>query len=145
MSVVENRKIVTRAFEELLGQGKLKVADELYAADFTDNGEASGPSPLKQSVAMYHKAFPDLTITIEEQFGCGDKVVSRWRAEGTQQDEFMGAPASGNKGTMRGISVHTVREEQIVSHWGQMNLLSFMKQLGAIPNVQQSEKQSTRT
>ena len=133
MSIAENRKIVNRAFDELLSQGNLAVADEVYAPTFTDNGEPGGPAYMKQTASMYRAAFPDLTFHIEDQFGSEDKVVSRWRADGTHQGEFMGIPASGNEVTMHGISIHTLQEGQIVAHWSQVTMLSFMQQIGAAP------------
>lgn len=133
MFVAENRKIVNRAFNELLGQGDLAVAEELYAPDFTDNGEGGGPEYMKQTASMYRTAFPDLTFHVEDQFGSGDKVVSRWRAEGAHRGAFMGVPASGAEVTMYGISIHTLQDGQIVAHWGQVNMLSFMQQIGAVP------------
>ena len=133
MSVTENKKIVNRAYQELLNQGRLEVAEEVYASRFTDNGEAGGPEYMRQTAAMYRAAFPDLTFYIEDQFGSENKVVTRWRAEGTHQDEFMGVPPSGTRATMRGISVHTLDDGQIVSHQGEANTLSFMQQIGAGP------------
>ena len=133
MSVSENKKIVNRAYEELLNQGRLDVAEEVYAPRFTDNGEAGGPAYMKQTVSLYRTAFPDLTFYVEDQFESGDKVVTRWRAEGTHQGDFMGVPPSGNRATMRGISIHTLKDGQIVSHQGAVNMLSFMQQIGAGP------------
>ena len=133
MSVRQNVNIVRRAFHELFGGGDLAVADEVYAPEFKDNGEESGPEQMRQLVAMYHTAFPDLTAHVEEQFALDDRVVTRWRIQGTQQGVFMGVPASGRAATMRGISIHRVADGRIVEHWGQVNMLMFLQQLGAVP------------
>ena len=57
-----------------------------------------GRDSVKDTVAGYREAFPDLTLTVEDAFGVDDKVVVRWKAEGTFENEFMGQQPTGEKG-----------------------------------------------
>jgi SnoaL-like polyketide cyclase len=43
-------------------------------------------------MAMLHRAFTDLHITVEDLIADGDKVVGRTTATGTHQGEYMGLP-----------------------------------------------------
>ncbi len=47
---------------------------------------------------MVLAAFPDVHFTIEELLVDGNRVILRWRNEGTHEGEFMGIPATGRKG-----------------------------------------------
>ena len=38
---------------------------------------------------MLVSAFPDLTVSIEDEVSEGDRVVVRWTARGTHEGEFM--------------------------------------------------------
>ena len=78
----ENKAIARRVTEELFNRGNLDVADELFAPNFVDHDPASpedirGPEGMKQFIAMYRGAFPDIHIVIEDQVAEGDKVVTR--------------------------------------------------------------------
>ena len=78
MSIEENKAIVRRWSEELWSQGKLDVADEIVAPDYVrhDPGDpfpARGPEDVKRLVSMLRGMLPDLTITIEDMIGEGDK------------------------------------------------------------------------
>jgi hypothetical protein len=66
-TLAANRAIGRRVLLELWGQGKLELADELYAPGYIDHvgrgpepGRVSGPEGIKQAVTMFRTAFPDL-------------------------------------------------------------------------------------
>ncbi len=67
-----NRRIGRRVLLEIWSEGKLEVADELYAPEFIDHA-TSGPEPqivrgpegIKQAVSLFRTAFPDLRYTNE--------------------------------------------------------------------------------
>src|SRR6185503_19868300 len=81
-----NKTVSRRFFEEVFGNGKLNLLDEIIAKDHVNNGPGSlpglptGPEGAKQLVAVCRNAFPDLRFTIDEQIAEGDKVVTRWTA-----------------------------------------------------------------
>jgi predicted ester cyclase len=82
MSVEEKKALARREVEKIFSEGKLDVADEIYTFDFVDYDlvlpqTMNGPEEMKEYVSMYHSAFPDLTVTLEDQVGEGDKVVNR--------------------------------------------------------------------
>src|SRR5512139_4156001 len=89
MSTESNKAIARRFLEEVFGQGKLAVADEIVAPDHVDRGPSTlpglppGPEGSKMIVTVYRNAFPDIQFTIDEQIAEGDKVVTRWTGYGT--------------------------------------------------------------
>jgi steroid delta-isomerase-like uncharacterized protein len=82
---------------------------------------------------MYRAAFPDLKITVEDQIAEGDKVVTRWTAEGTHDGDLPGLPASGRSSTVTGIGIDRIEGGKIVEAWGNWDTLGMLQQLGAIP------------
>jgi predicted ester cyclase len=89
-----------RVIEEAFGQGRLDVLDEVCAEGFVNHDPIMGDQNLggvKRTIEAYRGAFPDLYFTIDDIFAAGDKVVTRWSAQGTFESEFMGRPppASG--------------------------------------------------
>lgn len=84
------------ARRELLAwnEGRLEVVDEIFAPTYVNHFTGETPATLKQKVAAVRAAFPDVQVAIDDQMVEGDRVVSRWTARGTQEGDFMGAPAT---------------------------------------------------
>lgn len=137
MSAV-NKALARRLVEEAFNEGRLDVTEELVASDFVGHDpslpeEVRGPAGVKEVIAGYRAAFPDIQITIEDQIADGDLVVTRWRATGTHQGELMGMPATGKQATVTGITIDRIADDQIVESWDNWDTLGLMQQLGAIP------------
>jgi steroid delta-isomerase-like uncharacterized protein len=134
----EVKAIVRREYEELFGQGKLEVADEIIADDFVGYDTAQpeptrGPKGLKESAAGYRAAFSDLTCTVDQQVAEGDTVVTRWTATGTHDGELFGIAPTGKHATVTGISVEHVVDGKIAGGHTVWDTFGLMQQLGAIP------------
>ena len=97
----ENIAASRRLLEESFGNGKLDVIDELCADGYIDHDPIMGDrgrDGVRDTVAGYRAAFPDLTFAVEDAFAADDKVVLRWKAHGTFEHEFMGQQPTGEKG-----------------------------------------------
>ena len=139
MSTEANKAISRRFLEEIFGQGKLAVADEIIAPNHVNSGPGAlpglppGPEGSKQLVTVYRNAFPDVQFTIDEQIAEGDKVVTRWTAHGTHTGELAGIPATGKSSTVTGMGVDRIMNGKIVESWGIFDQFGMMQQLGVIP------------
>ena len=139
MSTEQNKAIARRFLEEVFGQGKLAVADEIVAPDHVDHGPSTlpgmptGPEGSKMVVTIYRNAFPDIHFTIDEQIAEGDKVVTRWTGRGTHKGELAGIPATGKSATVTGVGVDRIVNGKIVESWGIFDQFGMMQQLGIIP------------
>jgi steroid delta-isomerase-like uncharacterized protein len=138
----ENKAIHRRALEEVYGRGNLDVADELVSPDWVDHDPSAppemrrGPEGVKQQAAMYHEAFPDLEMTIDEQIAEGDLVMTRWTARGTHQGDLMGMPGTGKRVEVTGITVSRVSGGKLQEDWTNWDGLGMMQQIGALPAEQ---------
>jgi steroid delta-isomerase-like uncharacterized protein len=138
MSTEENKAIVRRVNDEVWSEGHLDVIDELIADDFVATvvgapEQIRGPQGFREFVLMYRTAFPDLRITIDEQFAEGETVVTRWTAIGTNEGELMGMPATGKQATTAGININRISGGRLVEGWGLFDQLGLLQQIGAIP------------
>ena len=140
MSTEENKAVVRRFIEEAFGGGKPELVDDLLAPDFVrydpyiEAGEVRGAQTVKENIAWFREAFPDLRCTVEEQVAEGEKVVSRWTVRGTHRGEFFGAADTGNRVEFTGIQIDCFDESgKIVEERAQFDLLGAMRQVGAIP------------
>lgn len=126
-----------RIYEEVWNQGNLDLIDELCAEGFVDHDPVLGDSDasgIKEAIAGYRQSFPDLEFTIDEIFAAGDKVVTRWAANGTFENEIMGQQPTGQKGEpVHGIGIDRFEGDKVAESWGQWDVMTFLKNIGAIP------------
>ena len=148
MSAEENKALARRSWE-IVTETNLETLDdaleEVYADTFVmhePDEDVRGIEGLRQFVSMIRSALPDLRITLEDDIAEGDKVVSRWRAQGTHQGELMGIAPTGNEVTITGITIHRIEDGKIVEEWENWDALGLMQQIGAVPAPEQSEEAS---
>ena len=141
-----NKTVSRRLFEEVWSKGNLALLNEIIAKDHVNSGPGTlpglpnGPEGTKQFVTVYRNAFPDVDFTINEQIAEGDKVVTRWTAQGTHKGELMGTPATGKSATVTGISVDRLVNGKIAESWGIFDQFGMLQQLGVIPTPELAGK-----
>src|SRR5215210_386675 len=145
VSAEENKALARRWFEEVFNAQNFDVADEITAQDTVNHDPTltdlpSGPEGDRHVVNLYHGAFPDAQITVEEQIAEGDRVVTRWSGRGTHQGELMGVPPSGNRIEIAGITINHFSGGKIAETWTNYDALGMMQQIGAIPEPGQEEE-----
>lgn len=138
MSTEQNKALVRQMVEEIFNRGNMSRADEFLAPDFVEREELPPGIPrdregVKQLTAMLRSAFPDFKATIDDIVAEGDKVVIRQTWSGTQKGEFMGVPPTGKSVSFGVIDIIRIAGGKAVEHWGQMDSMGLMQQLGAIP------------
>jgi steroid delta-isomerase-like uncharacterized protein len=137
MAAAENKAVITSFVEEVINEGRLDRVNDLVALDFVEldplPGQQQGREGLKQVIAAFRTAFPDIHWVIEEMLGEGDKVFSRFTWHGTHRGEFFGAPATGKQITVKGMVVDRVVVGKMAESQILMDGVSMMRQLGVIP------------
>jgi steroid delta-isomerase-like uncharacterized protein len=130
----EQNKAVARAVFDAFNTGDLDELADVVAADAVDHDPYNpyaeeGLEGLKKMIGMYRQAFPDLSLTIQDQIAEGDKVVTRWTATGTHQGELMGAAPTGKTTSVGGVGIDRIQNGQVVEAWGYWDALGMMQQL----------------
>jgi len=135
----ENIAVSRRLIEDAFGKGDLPVIDEVSTETYVDHDPLLGDrgrEDVKQTIAGYREAFPDLAFTIKDVVAADDKVVVRWRAEGTFENEFMGQEATHEKGEpVEGIGIDRFEDGRVAESWGQWDTTRFMRNIGAVPDA----------
>ncbi len=132
----ETQKMIERIPLEVLNNNKFELIDELYSTDFVEHTPPPGVAPtregFKQTAIALKKAFPDLRYTIEDVIESGDRIVHRLTARGTMKGDFAGMPATGKNATWTEIHIGKVANGRVTEHWGVIDQLSMLVQLGVI-------------
>jgi steroid delta-isomerase-like uncharacterized protein len=118
-----------------LNRGDLSVADKVFAADCVIHINGS-PDPdlsvagFQQMVAGLLAAFPDLRFRIEDQVVAGDRIATRWVAEGTNSAPFGNVPATGRRVRVDGLILDHVVDGRVAERWELWDQAGMMQQLG---------------
>jgi steroid delta-isomerase-like uncharacterized protein len=123
---------------DLLNSGDIDGFGEVLADDFVEHEETPGLAPTKDGVLEFFRieraAFPDLRIEPEDVLASDDKVVMRSKLTGTHQGELMGIPATGKSIDIQLIDIIRFGDEGLAhEHWGVVDSLAMMQQLGVVP------------
>jgi predicted ester cyclase len=138
MSTEDNKRIVQRFYDEVMGKGDLNVLDEVMDENFVDHGEALFGSPqgreiLKQEIAATHGILPDLNVHLEGIVAAADLVGVRGTMRCTHRGTFLGVPGTGHELTWKGIAMFRVANGKIVERWFNSDSVSILRQLGLAP------------
>jgi len=138
MSTEQNKALVRQLVEEVINQGNISMIDELLIPDFVEHEELPpgippGREAPKVLFTMLRSAFPDIKATIEHLIAEGDEVVLHMTWTGTHEGEFMGIPPTGKRISINVIDILGIAEGKFVEHWGVMDSMAMMQQLGVVP------------
>jgi steroid delta-isomerase-like uncharacterized protein len=134
MSTEANKVLVRRFYDEVTNGRNVAALDELLApnfAGFTGEGAEYGQNreEFKQMLSTMLNAFPDHHQTIHDWIAEGDKVVTRWTAQGTHLREYAGIAPTGKQVKITGMDIFRVVDGKIVEVWAEVNMPGMMEQL----------------
>jgi serine phosphatase RsbU (regulator of sigma subunit)/predicted ester cyclase len=121
VSAEENEALVRRYFEEGWVKRNLAAVDDFMVPNYVEHqipdGRLTSRHSLKQLLAMYYKAFPDMKSVLHDIFAQGDKVMYRWSVSATHLGEWLGIPPTGNHMRATGITIYRIVEGKAVEGW----------------------------
>src|SRR5919108_6487904 len=99
-------KIARRWSDDVLGQGRVDVYDELVAADAVDHSalptQRPGIDGFKDRARMLHAAFGGPRVTVDDLIIQGDRVAWRWTMQGIHSAPLLGVEPTGRQIRMTG-------------------------------------------
>jgi steroid delta-isomerase-like uncharacterized protein len=136
MSTGANTAQLQRLTEEVLTRHNLAALDEIFHADYVEDEPPPGMGPgrdgLRQWLASWIAAFPDVRWAVEEQIADEDRVWSRSIWQGTHQGPFLGIPPTGKNVTVAAWTIDRFTDGKIAESRIIMDTLGMMQQLGVI-------------
>ena len=138
MAAQDNKRLIRRALDEIYTKGDLELADELVHPDFIDHEPAhpeqpSGPESVKRTVRHLQGMFGGLRFEVEDEIAEGDRVAQRVTMSGRQTGPLMGREPTGRQFAVRHIYIWRIADDKIVEHWGSLDDLGLLGQLGLLP------------
>ncbi len=122
-AVTERQGVARLALEEVCSNADPAAAVGVYSSNFLDHVDARdyhGHAGVRESLALYQLLFADgdLCIRVADQVAEGDRVVSRWVAEGHNR---------GRPLRLWGITISHFAEQEIVEDWSASDNLDVLR------------------
>jgi steroid delta-isomerase-like uncharacterized protein len=128
--------------QKVYNEGRLELIEDFVARDAINHELESyalpnrtTPQLLADFLRLYRKAIPDLYVKVEEILADGDRVVTRWRMQGTQTGPLMSLDPSHQSLDVTGIRIDRFENGKIVESWGNWDVLGMLEQIGALPEL----------
>jgi len=121
---------ITKANEEILNQGNMGYAREIFPSNYVNHGPdgavIAGPESIVKFVTNLREAFPDLKVEVEIIAVDGDKVAWTRTHNGTHKKEFMGIQASNKPIKWTSVIITRYENGKIAEEWGTDNIVERM-------------------
>ena len=135
----DSMKAAYKAVSTAWDAGKTEEFDKYIAVNSVDHNAMPGQKPglagMKEFASILKTAYPDMKSTIEDMRIDGDNLIARFRMTGTNSGPFMGMPATNKKIDVMGIDWVKWENGKFTEHWGAMEEMKMMKQLGLMPEM----------
>jgi steroid delta-isomerase-like uncharacterized protein len=133
---MQGAKAVLQRFYEIVNEGATEKLDDVCAPDLKGHaGAGADLTQLKQSIASFREAFPDLRAEVRHAVA-EDDLVSTWVSyQGTHQGEFAGVPGSGRNVKFVAWDLIRVKDGRIVEITQYCDVFTLMNQIGALPTA----------
>ncbi len=131
---MKNKEIIQLFIEKVFNKGNLSVIQETVSPSYqytSPTEQMNGPEELAAFVVAFRSAFPDLNISVLEQFDAGETVTTRIRFTGSHHGEFLGMPPTHKSVDVQGCVISTFKDGLIVEEWEILDQLTLLQQLGA--------------
>lgn len=131
----ENEALFRRFVDDVVNEGRLDVVDDLVSRDLVvhvagDPVSIRGPDELKARVRAYRRAFPDLTLEVDDLIVTGTEVVGRVTMTGTHEGEFGGIEPTGARIDVERVLIDRLERGSVVERWETIDTHTLRRQLG---------------
>jgi steroid delta-isomerase-like uncharacterized protein len=137
----DNKAIVRRAYLDGMNRKDMSVIRATFAPDYVNHfpagqGDVRGIDDFTKVLGEFLDAFDDLTFSVDDILGEGERVALRWSAVGKHTGDYRGIPptvvipATGRVISMSATDIYRVVNGRIIEEWNSLDGFDIMRQMG---------------
>jgi len=124
-------EVVRRLYEDVINHDRLDEFDDLNHGPFPWG--VHDRDDLRRFYVIRELGFPDIKVSIDDILAAGDAVAYRMTVSGTDTGEFLSIAPTGRVVRVTGFGWIRVRDGKIAEHWGLIDELGILDQIGVKP------------
>jgi predicted ester cyclase len=124
-----------RIIEEVYGQGRVELLDELCPPSYVSHDPLVGDADLagvKAYVRLLRACFPNLETRILGLYAEGDTVITWWRMEGNLARRLLDVEPRGQRIVMEGMTLSQFEDGKLIEDSSQWDTFGYLRQLGVV-------------
>lgn len=134
----EHNKRLAYSWVEALSRHDAEGVLAAVTDDFVNHHSTlQGRDGLREELAYWYAAFPDLSVTVEDLIAEGDRVVARVASKATHGGDFMGTPPTHRQINVEEIDIFRIENGRIAEIWPMPDIATVLVQIGALDNPDQ--------
>ncbi len=130
----EQNKAIVRRMMDLIASGDTSQVDQVFAPNWVNHDPSLPPlqglDGARQLVQIFHSAYPDGRVTLDNMITEGDKVGGNFSFTGTNTGSFLGLPATSKKVNVQAAGIFRVANGKLTDNWVNLDAMGVMQQLG---------------
>jgi predicted ester cyclase len=134
--------LLRRFYDVVVNGGDLTAAEAMVTPNFVDHvphafpvQPTTGAAALTWLVSRLRTAFPDLSVTVDDVLAAPNRAVARVTWSGTHTGELMGTTPTNRPIRITGFDMVRIEDGRFAEHWGQVDVLGLIEQLGYLPDL----------
>lgn len=143
-----NEKRMLEFYQSVMNAHNPALIDSFCTVDFIDHqpfaGYPGNLTGLKNGFSDMMAGFPDITFSVEMIKSWGDTVMTKFRLRGTNSGSLMGMPATNKPIDVEGVDIVVLKNGKASEHWGYMEEVKMMNQLGMGATAAKENEESSR-
>ncbi|WP_160715116.1 ester cyclase [Chitinophaga solisilvae] len=129
----QHKQIIAALYEKVLNGKDFSLLPAFISPDYTGENGSQGPAAFGEPLQALIKALPDIHYHITEMIAEDDKVLVRWKLQGTHLGPFRQYPPSGRTITNEGMATYQLKDGKITARHLQTDRLGFLQSLEVLP------------
>ena len=129
-----NLQMYERVWDDIVNKKQIDQINEEHFDNqvimVTSPENIVGIDGFKAYYNNYLTGFSEVTFTILDAFGQGDKIVKHWRFQGKHTGDFFGIPPTGKIVDVEGVTLVKMKDGKIAQEQDFLDNLVFYQQLG---------------
>ena len=135
---MQPEELIRSLIEDVFNRGNLSVLDAIIHPEYqytSPDSQLQGIDQLKEFILAFRRAFPDLSLQIDDLFTYDDRSCTAFTLRGTHEEDFMGIPATKKSVQVQGMVMSRFKDNKIFQDREILDNLSLFQQLGVIPEL----------
>jgi predicted ester cyclase len=133
---------------EYFSNGTSSKYGDVMTEDYIEHTPVPGQKPglagITEEFEKFRIAYPDAKFEVKDIILQNDKAAVLLRLTGTNTGEYFGMKPTGKKIDIMGVDYLKFRGDKASEHWGFVEEIKLMGQLGLMPEMTHDQKKDTK-